>query len=72
MVFTDLLIDFSATFKVPSWIIMRSCHFADANPSNVVYPIAFGDTISSISSTMCCNGKRYHAVETDENGRKKI
>ena len=72
MVFTDLLIDFSATFKVPSWFIMQSCHFADANPSNVMYPMAFGDTISSISSTICCNGKRYHAVETNEHGRKKF
>lgn len=50
----------------------RSCHFADANPSNVMYPMAFGDTISSISSTICCNGKRYHAVETEEHGRKKF
>ena len=72
MVFTDLLIDFSATFKVPSWFIMQSCHFAYANPSNVMYPMAFGDTISSISSTICCNGKRYHAVETEEHGRKKF
>ena len=72
MVFTDLLIDFSATFKVPSWFIMQSCHFADATPSNVVFPMAFGDTISSISSTICCNGKRYHAVETNEHGRKKF
>ena len=72
MVFTDLLIDFSATFKVPSWFIMQSCHFADATPSNVVFPMAFGDTISSISSTICCNGKRYHAVETEEHGRKKF
>lgn len=72
MVFTDLLIDFSATFKVPSWFIMQSCHFADATPSNVVFPMAFGDTISSISSTICCNGKIYHAVETEEHGRKKF
>ena len=72
MVFTDLLIDFSATFKVPSWFNMQSCHFADANPSNVMYPMAFGDSISSISSTICCKGKRYHAVETDEHGRKKF
>ena len=72
MVFTDLLIDFSATFKVPSWFIMQSCHFADATPSNVVFPMAFGDTISSISSTICCNGKRYHAEETEEHGRKKF
>lgn len=34
--------------------------------------MAFGDTISSISSTICCNGKRYHAVETEEHGRKKF
>lgn len=72
MVFTDLLIDFSATFKVPSWFNMQSCHFADATPSNVVFPMAFGDTISSISSTICCNGKRYHAVETNEHGREKF